>query len=223
MDREHPSGPSSAETTFPQGEGTGEIRVLSLVEATFVTGPAKSLMEFAAVSATPGEGLPTVKNVVATFQRPSGGTTFLQSAKSAGLEVDVIREGFAFDPGVVRQIREVVAKQRPHIIQSMNFKSHFLVRLLGLQRSCKWIAFHHGYTWTDFKNSLYNQLDRWSLRKADAVVTVCAPFARELEKFGVHRDRLVVQHNSIRPFVPVSQERQRNSRLQWEFLRTRLR
>jgi glycosyltransferase involved in cell wall biosynthesis len=88
----------------------------------------------------------------------------------------------------------------------MNFKSHFLVRLLGLHRSCKWVAFHHGYTWTDFKNSLYNQLDRWSLRKADAVVTVCSPFARELEKFGVHRDRLVVQHNSIRPFVPVSQE-----------------
>jgi glycosyltransferase involved in cell wall biosynthesis len=184
---------------------TAEIRVLSLIEATFVTGPAKSLMEFAAISANPSEG-PSVKNVVATFQRPASGTTFLESAGRTGLEVDIIREGFPFDPGVIRQLREIIKKQRPHIIQSMNFKSHFLVRLLGVQRDFKWIAFHHGYTWTNFKNSLYNQLDRWSLRKADAVVTVCAPFARELEKFGVRPDRLVIQHNSIRPFVPEPQE-----------------
>jgi len=206
VDQERARGSSSAVTWSPKGDSTGEIRVLSLVEATFVTGPAKSLMEFAAIAANPGEGLPSVRNAIATFQRPSSGTTFLQSAKSAGLEVEVIREGFAFDPGVIRQIREVIAKQRPHIIQSMNFKSHFLVRLLGLQQNCKWIGFHHGYTWTDFKNSLYNQLDRWSLRKADAVVTVCAPFARELEEFGVRPERLVIQHNSIGPFVPVPQE-----------------
>jgi glycosyltransferase involved in cell wall biosynthesis len=187
-----------------QAEVMTEIRVLSLVEANFVTGPAKSLMEFAAISGTASDGLPSVKNVVATFQRPSSGTTFLRSAEEAGLEVNVIREGFAFDPGVIRQLREVIEKQRPHIIQSMNFKSHFLVRLLGLQRNCKWVAVHHGYTWTNFKNTLYNQLDRWSLRKADAVVTVCVPFARELEKFGVRPERLVVQHNSIRPFAPVS-------------------
>jgi glycosyltransferase involved in cell wall biosynthesis len=118
------------------------------------------------------------------------------------LDVSLVHERFAFDPRVIPQLRSVIAEKKPDIIQSMNFKSHFLVRLLGLGRARKWVAFHHGYTWTDLKNSAYNQLDRWSLRGADAVVTVCIPFARELESLGVEKDRLTVQHNSIRPFVP---------------------
>jgi glycosyltransferase involved in cell wall biosynthesis len=45
----------------------------------------------------------------------------------------------------------------------------------------------------------YNRLDRWSLRHADRVVTVCGPFARELESTaGVRRENLTIQHNSIR-------------------------
>ncbi|MGE5111575.1 MAG: glycosyltransferase [Acidobacteriaceae bacterium] len=182
------------------------IRALSLVEATFVTGPAKSLIEFAAASSAADDDLPSVRNAVITFQRPSSENAFLESAERAGLKVDIIRERFAFDPGIIPQLRKAVREQQPEIIQSMNFKSHFLVRLLGLQRGRKWIAFHHGYTRTDLKNTLYNQLDRWSLRKADAVVTVCKPFAKELQQCGVAAERLVVQHNSIRPFVPATRE-----------------
>jgi len=39
------------------------------------------------------------------------------------------------------------------------------------------------------------------------VVTVCIPFARELESFGVKAGRLTVQHNSIQPFVPGPEEK----------------
>ena len=191
---------------------TRPIRVLSLVEAIFVTGPAKSLMEFAATSSVPVPDLPCVENSVVTFQREGAGTEFVTRARDWGLDVSLVQERFAFDPRVIPQLRSVIAEKKPDIIQSMNFKSHFLVRLLGLGRSRKWVAFHHGYTWTDLKNSAYNQLDRWSLRKADAVVTVCIPFAQELEKFGVKADRLTVQHNSIRPFVPGPEEQVRELR-----------
>ncbi len=188
------------------------IRVLSLVEATFVTGPAKSLMEFAATSSVPVTELPCVENSVVTFQREGAGTEFVTRARDWGLDVSLVQERFAFDPRVMAQLRSVIAKKKPDIIQSMNFKSHFLVRLLGLGKGRKWVAFHHGYTWTDLKNSAYNQLDRWSLRKADAVVTVCIPFARELENFGVKAERLTVQHNSIRPFVARGEDRVRELR-----------
>ena len=183
------------------------IRVLSLVEATFVTGPAKSLMEFAATSSVPVFNLPCVENSVVTFQREGAGAEFVTRARDGGLDVSLVHERFAFDPRVIPQLRSLIAEKKPDIIQSMNFKSHFLVRLLGLGNSRKWVAYHHGYTWTNFKNSAYNQLDRWSLRKADAVVTVCIPFARELQNFGVKADKLTVQHNSIRPFVPSGEER----------------
>ena len=48
----------------------------------------------------------------------------------------------------------------------------------------------------------YNQLDRWSLRKADRVVTVCGAFARDLASIGVPENRIIVRHNSVKPFVP---------------------
>ena len=62
------------------------------------------------------------------------------------------------------------------------------------------MAFHHGYTNTDRKMRLYNRLDRWSLPKADIVVTVCNPFADELAAaMGVSKIKLRVQHNAMRP------------------------
>jgi glycosyltransferase involved in cell wall biosynthesis len=61
------------------------------------------------------------------------------------------------------------------------------------------VAFHHGYTSTDLKVEAYNQLDRWSLRAADRVITVCADFARQIASRGVPPDRISVLHNSINP------------------------
>ncbi|MDQ5846711.1 MAG: glycosyltransferase family 4 protein, partial [Acidobacteriota bacterium] len=69
-----------------------------------------------------------------------------------------------------------------------------------------WVAFNHGYTTTDKKMLVYNRLDRWSLPKAKRVVTVCDAFRQELVKMGVPRERIHVQHNSIRPEPAANQQ-----------------
>jgi glycosyltransferase involved in cell wall biosynthesis len=98
---------------------------------------------------------------------------------------------------VLPQIRRCVEEWRPQVVQTHQVKSHFLLRVSGLWRNHLWLAFHHGYTNEDLKMRLYNQLDRWSLPLADRVVTVCKAFARELEKRGVPRERIHVQHNAV--------------------------
>jgi glycosyltransferase involved in cell wall biosynthesis len=60
-----------------------------------------------------------------------------------------------------------------------------------------WVAYHHGYTDPDFKMRVYNQLDRWSLPRADRVVTVCEWFRDLLIRNGVHRERTRVVSNAI--------------------------
>jgi glycosyltransferase involved in cell wall biosynthesis len=50
----------------------------------------------------------------------------------------------------------------------------------------------------------YNQLDRWSLRAAERVVTVCGAFARDVQATGVPAERIIVQHNSVKPFQPAA-------------------
>src|SRR5262249_45368506 len=61
-----------------------------------------------------------------------------------------------------------------------------------------WVAFHHGYTHTDLKMRAYNKLDRWSLPRANRVITVSEAFAAQLQRMGVKPERLRVVHNSVR-------------------------
>ena len=188
------------------------VRVLSVMEATTVTGPVKNLLSFSRLvrsSRFQGGMGPRVDLSIATFQRSRGPddppNAFLDAARADGVEVDVIRERFRFDPGVIRELSRIVHRRAPHIIQTHMVKSHFLVKLSGLWRRYVWVAYHHGYTTTDWKMLAYNQLNRWSLPSATRVVAVCVPFAAELSRAGVAADRITVCHNSVAAPAPVGQ------------------
>jgi glycosyltransferase involved in cell wall biosynthesis len=193
--------------------GAGTIRVVSIMEAQFVTGPAKNLLAFAQRARSAPPGLPSVDLSIVTYHRgaetkPSD-NPFIAAAEKASAAVEVIYERRRFDPTVLPQIAAALQRRQPMIVQTHNVKSHFLMRYSGLWRKYRWIAFHHGYTSTDLKMRLYNQLDRWSLRKAAHLVTVCGPFQRQLEERGVDAGRITIQHNAIRPFEPISEEKSR--------------
>jgi glycosyltransferase involved in cell wall biosynthesis len=154
-------------------------------------------------------GLPRVEVSIVTFHRLGSNedshgkktngspNSFVAAARAEGVEVDVIDERFRFDPAVISALHRIVAKRSPNAIQTHGVKSHFLIKLSGIGRRHPWIAFHHGYTSTNLKMLLYNQLDRWSLPSADRLVTVCRAFADQLARQGVKRERISVQHNSI--------------------------
>jgi glycosyltransferase involved in cell wall biosynthesis len=178
------------------------IRVLALMEATTVAGPAKNLIEFARRARQPEPGQIRAEISIVTFERVAARqNAFVQAAKEAVIPVIVLSERRRFDPGVVSQLRAAVLREQPDIIQSHNIKSHLLVRLLNLHREYPWMAFNHGYTAVDLKDRIYSQFDRWSLPAADRVVAVCGPFAQRLEQWGVSGKRLRVLHNSVNPFT----------------------
>jgi glycosyltransferase involved in cell wall biosynthesis len=178
------------------------IRVLSIMEAAFVSGPAKNLIEFARRARSAEQDLPALEYTLATYQRgrEESPNAFVEAARSAGIPVDIVYERGRFDFSVLSQLKAIVAARNPAIIQTHNVKSHFLMRVSGLWRTHCWIAFQHGYTATDFKMRCYNQLDRWSLRVPRHVVTVCESFAADLAAKGIDRRRITVRHNSIGPF-----------------------
>jgi len=196
------------------GFETRTIRVLAFIEAPFpTTGPAKNLMEFARRAKCASPNLPRAEIAIATFDRQSSSrdssneNEFVSACKQAGLEIHIIRERFAFDPLVLGEVRRVVDQVVPDIIQTHAVKSHFLIKLTGSYRSRRWVAFHHGYTRTSTRTRLYNLLDRWSLRSASRVVTVCKPFLAELAKAGVRPEHISIQHNAVQEFIPPKDER----------------
>jgi glycosyltransferase involved in cell wall biosynthesis len=188
----------------------GPIRIVAVMEAAGVTGPAKNLIEFCRNARQPDQerpDLPVIHPFVATFVRGRAGSTndFVSAVSAAGIDVETIPERFRFDPQSLFELRARIVRLKPDLVQTHNVKSHFLFRLSGLHRRFPWIAFHHGYTWTDQKMRAYNQLDRWSLRAARRVITVCGPFSKDLQRVGVPLSRIRVLHNSVRlPVKPTS-------------------
>jgi glycosyltransferase involved in cell wall biosynthesis len=171
------------------------IRVLTLIENATVTGPARNAIEFGRVA------MPDVEVTIVTYQRGPQESALASAARAAGLPVALVAERRRWDTQVFKQLRQVIAAMNPDILETRNVKSHFLVRLLGLQRQYPWVAWNHGYTETSSLDRMYTMLDRWSLRGAYRVVTVCQPFADAIAGLGVSRDRIRILHNSVRPFV----------------------
>lgn len=179
---------------------TQTVKLLAVIEATTVTGPAKNLLAFCRRAAAPlAEGLPRIEATLVTFERAGDDkpNAFVNAARETGIEVEILRERFRFDTRVVKQLRRIVERRAPEVLQTHMVKSHFLTKLSGLGRRLPWVAYHHGYTTTDLKMRAYNQLNRWSLPSAARVVTVCGPFATQLARTGVDARRIRVLHNSV--------------------------
>jgi glycosyltransferase involved in cell wall biosynthesis len=184
-------------------------RVLALLESNWVTGPAKNLIGFCRWAHSPEGSAARLRISIATYSREpydEGSNAFVQAARAAGIDTHIIRERRRFDRGVYPRLAEIVADVAPQIVQTHNVKSHFVFKSSGLQKGKIWLAFQHGYQDTDLKLHLYNQLDRWSLRSADRVISVCEAFTRRLVAYGVRRERIRVLHNSVTPPVPVPAE-----------------
>lgn len=183
-------------------------RILALMEAASVTGPAKNLIGFGRWLRS-AEGARTGLSIaIATFDRNARAYEsdgFAGVARAAGVDTHVIRERYRFDPGVIPQLRKIIATEQPDIIQTHNNKSHLLVKLLPeLRAHRQWFAFHHGEVYIDFKQKVYNQIDRVSLRSADRVVSVCEAFATRLVAYGVKPERIRFLHNAAMPVAPAT-------------------
>ncbi len=174
------------------------IRLLAIIEANTITGPAKNLLNFGEMARQANETRSIDLSIV-VFQRPGASDLFVNKARALSIPVYTIPEAGRFDRSVLARMRSLAVELQPHLVQTHAVKSHLLLRISGLHKSVPWIAFHHGYTWTDVTMRLYNQLDRWSLRAAERIVTVSVPFRQQLARLGVNPARVEVVHNAIDP------------------------
>src|SRR5436305_9782514 len=102
------------------------IRIVALMEASSVTGPAKNLIEFARRSK------PAIDMTIVTYNRAEGDSAFASAAKEAGIPTHTIFERRRLDTSVLPKLRRLIEAERPDVVQSHNVKSHFFVRTLGI-------------------------------------------------------------------------------------------
>jgi glycosyltransferase involved in cell wall biosynthesis len=182
-------------------ESQRKIRLLIILEGETISGPAKNVLQFCR-EVRNLSGPSPLEVAIATFVRRSGTqdkavrNQLQETAAASSAQVYSIDERFVFDPQAITGLRKLVKQINPDIVQTHHVKSHFLVRLSGVWKTHAWVAFHHGYTKESTRMQLYDQLDRWSLRAAPRIVTVCEPFKKQICA-RLARSRVSVLHNAI--------------------------
>ena len=161
-----------------------------------MAGAAKVMLEFArAINEQEGGAKqPRIQFAVVSFSRAgvTGNHPVQAAFAAAGASVEVIHETSRYDRRVVGELERLASTWQADIVLSNSVKGHFLAQMARLPERCRWIAYHHGYTRTSWRTLLYNELDRWSLRGASRVATVCQAFARDLRAKGIDPDRISV-------------------------------
>lgn len=187
----------------PKDPEHDSIRILAFLDDTVVSGNVKPVLALARYARKNAATRHPLDFSMVAFVRSPSDPEIVGELRKEGFTVDVVRERRRFDFGVFAQLRAVVERRRPDVLWTHGTKPHFLVRAAGLQRKRAWIAFHHGYTADSLAWRVYGQLDRWSLRGADRVMTACEAFAIDLNaRLGLRRDRLSVHRSPLAAGAP---------------------
>lgn len=177
---------------------TPAVKLLVMMDATRVTGPAKQLL--AMTRELVGRGIGT--EFVVAMRRGISSTPYWEAATALGMPIHRIEDRFPGDPGLLRQFRELLATIRPDALQTHGYRPNALARLarsIRRERCIPWLGFWHGETWENWKVRAYNRVDLWALADADRVVTISraqrAILERRLAKRA--RARVTVVPNAV--------------------------
>ena len=126
-----------------------------VIEAASVAGPVKNLLAFCQWTQS-GQARSlgiSIEPSLATYTRGGGSNPFIDSVHKLGLPLHLLPEKGPFDFALFQALKNLAATVQPHILQTHNVKTNFLVKASGLHRLYPWISFQHGYTATDLKSS----------------------------------------------------------------------
>jgi glycosyltransferase involved in cell wall biosynthesis len=168
-------------------------KVLIMIAADQISGPAKGVLQLVEHAATFG-----FEYVLCNFNVGSQpGGEFVHEARRRKLNVQLLNQRTAFDPNLVVQARRLIVQHEVDIIQTHGYKSNTIGFLL--RRICRrpWIGFAHGFIDDNTKNRLYNRIERWALRGADRLVAVSDSLKGLLVRHGIAAEKIRVIHNAI--------------------------
>lgn len=93
-------------------------------------------------------------------------------------------------------IEDICRRIRPHVVHTHGYRVEVVDAGVAHRLGIPTVATVHGFTGGDWKNRLYQQLQRRVLRRFEAVVAVSRPLAGVLARAGVPADRLHVVRNA---------------------------
>jgi glycosyltransferase involved in cell wall biosynthesis len=101
-----------------------------------------------------------------------------------------------FDKRTIGIIKEFVSREGVQILHSHNYKSNFYAWMVLSGNNVRWVATNHGRR-TGYRLWIYNLLNLFILRRADAIVAVSEKIAGQMKHAGINKEKIRVIDNGI--------------------------
>lgn len=181
-------GPESGSSPFLHGP------VLHLTASPFFGGPERVILDIVKTMRKESYG---VESIVATFRENGGCDPFLDELRKNKIEGIRLRHDMPRLLAAIREITTLLHERRVELLCAHGHKSRLLGWIAARRLGIPIVGVSHGWTWQDWKTSLYERLDRWMHRRMDAVVAVSQGQADKIILSGTPIDRVYVIHNAI--------------------------
>lgn len=141
--------------------------------------------------------VPNAIHHVATFAECGASRPFVAELSQRGIDVHTIHREM---PHLLAATRDLIALMRQNKIDLLFANGH-KSRVVGYV-AAQWtrtpiVGVSRGWTWQDWKTSLYERFDQWMHRRMDAIVCVSHGQAEKVARCGVAPSRIHVIHNAI--------------------------
>jgi glycosyltransferase involved in cell wall biosynthesis len=166
-------------------------RVLILIATDRVSGPLKGILQYL-------HWATRWKPILGLFQVGNGAPSdAMVAATSRGIPTPLLRQRWALDPHLLLQAVRIAREYDIDLVQSHGYKTHVLGWWLKRRLGIPWIGFAHGWTSETWRVRLYQRLDPWLMRSADAIVAVSEELKVDLCRRGVPEHLITTIHNAI--------------------------
>ncbi len=115
---------------------------------------------------------------------------FVSRLRMLGVPVTAIEVGARSYRAEYRALARLISDLKPNVVHTHGYRADVIGGAAARSCGTPAISTVHGFTGGGLKNFVYEHVQRFTLKRADAVIAVSAPLASHLARAGIHGERI---------------------------------
>ncbi len=170
------------------------LKIVHLTASPFYGGPERVILD---IIRTQRENETPLENLVLSFAENGNCEPFLEEVKKAGFEGIRLPHDMPHLIAAKNDLVQILRQRKIDLLFAHGHKARMVGWWAARQVGIPIVGVSHGWTWQDWKVSLYEKIDQWMHRRMDKVVCVSQGQADKVIRCGTPKERVVVIHNAI--------------------------
>ncbi len=170
------------------------LKIVHLTASPFFGGPERVILD---IIRTQRENEAPLENLVLSFAENGNCEPFLEAVKKSGFEGIRLPHDMPHLIAAKNDLVQILRERKIDLLFAHGHKSRMVGWWAARQVGIPIVGVSHGWTWQDWKTSLYERIDQWMHRRMDKVVCVSQGQADKVIRCGTPKERVVVIRNAI--------------------------